>query len=89
MVPKWIIRTAVRKSELFGQIAKAFCRSRQLNRNPARGASQSGFCGCQTGVIFPEIGKMGATDDDCFSSTASGLSSETGIEGRSFREVQA
>jgi len=58
-VPQWIARTATRKRELLEQIAKAFCWSRQLNRNPAHGASQSGFCGCQSNVVLPKIWEEG------------------------------
>lgn len=57
VIQQWITRAAIRKNELFGQTAKAFCWSRRLTRNPAHGVSQSGFCGCQCGAILPEIGK--------------------------------
>lgn len=56
MFQKWNTRMAARKGGPFGQIAKAFCRPRQLNRNPAHDASHSGSCGCQRGASS-QIGK--------------------------------
>jgi hypothetical protein len=40
VVQQWIARTAARKGGLFGQIAKAFCRSRQSSRSVAGDASR-------------------------------------------------
>lgn len=57
VVQKWITRAAIRKNGPLGQIAKAFCQSRQLNRSPAHGVSHSGFCGCQRGAILLDTGK--------------------------------
>lgn len=74
MFPKGNKRAAIRKGKLFGQNAKALCRSRQLNRNPARGVSQSGFCGCQWNRNHPgESGKESAIDDGGSARTESGL----------------
>jgi hypothetical protein len=84
-------RAATRKSELFGQNAKALCRSRRLNRNPARGASQSGFCGCQSDRNRPgESGKRSAIDDDVPPELSPGLpgsrNSGTELFGKSWHE---
>jgi len=89
--PKGNTRTAARKSELFGQNAKALCRSRRLNRNPARGASQSGFCGCQSDRNRPgESGKRSAIDDDVPPELSPGLlgirNSGTELFGKTWHE---
>jgi hypothetical protein len=72
--PKGNTRTATRKGKLSGQNAKALCRSRQLNRNPARGVSRSEFCGCRSHRSHPgEAGKESAIDDGSSARTESGL----------------
>jgi len=91
MFPKGNERTAARKGKLFGQDAKALCRSRRLSRNPARGASQSGFCGCQSHRSHPgESGKKSAIDNDGSARTESGLARKQefrdGAVGKSWHE---
>jgi len=91
MFPKGNERTAARKGKLFGQDAKALCRSRRVSRNPARGASQSGFCGCQSDRNRPgESGKSSAIDDDVPPELSPGLpgsrNSGTELFGKSWHE---
>jgi len=88
--PKGNTRAATRKGKLFGQNAKALCRSRQLNRNPARGVSQSGFCGCQWNRNHPgESGKESAIDDGGSARTESGLARKQEFRDGAVREVLA
>jgi len=89
--PQGKTRTAARKGKLFGQDAKALCRSRRLSRNPARGVSQSGFCGCRWNRCRPgESGKKSAIDDDGSARTESGLARKQefrdGAVGKSWHE---
>jgi len=87
VVPKGNTRTAARKGQLFGQNAKALCRSRQLNRNPAHGVSQSGFCGCQSHRSHPgESGKESANDNGGSARTESGLARKQEFRDGAVRE---
>jgi len=86
--PKGNTRTAARKGKLFGQNAKALCRSRQLNRNPARGVSQSEFCGCRSNRTHPgESGKESAIDHGSSARTESGLARKQEFRDGAVRQV--